>query len=244
MKLFSLTIIVLLSLLVCNAQNSKPETLTNKMVVDLVKAQFSADTIIKKIQTAASVNFDTGTEDLIKLKNSGVEEKIIRAMLDRDTSTSPVRSSSPPTGVIDGTNSQEKEKPKKFSVKEKFFTFDLKACKNSGGDIVCELMITNNDNSSRGIQFGYTHYRSFMIDDKGNEYKASDNKIANREDSGMMLLGNGLTVRARVVFDNVPSDTASIKSLTLWFNSQSGVIDYAGNNRPFKVEFRDLPLMQ
>jgi hypothetical protein len=62
----------------------------------------------------------------------------------------------------------------------------------------------------------------------------------------MMSLGSKLTVRARVVFDNVPKDTISIKSLNLWFGYHPGVVDYASFRQAttFKVEFRDVPITQ
>ena len=55
------------------AQNQKHAT-TNQDVIVMAKAQLSTELIIKQIQTADAVNFDTSPQDIIKLKHSGVEE--------------------------------------------------------------------------------------------------------------------------------------------------------------------------
>lgn len=251
MKLFYLTIIVTLSFMVCQAQNSKPETLTNKMVVSLVKAKFSADTIIKKIQTTASVNFDTGTEALIELKNSGVEERIITAMLDRAATNSPGKSGG--TGSAGGTNpsvnvttSQEKEKPKKFSMKAKYFTFDLIGCKGVGDTIQCDLRATNNDKDrERELVYPYGSI-STMIDDTGNRIRAYTQTIAGSR-GGREMLKEGVPVSVSVTFGGLKNISTTIKLLSIPFNTTpvpTGRIGGVFKGDYFAVEFRDVPVTQ
>jgi hypothetical protein len=251
MKLFNLTIIVILSFVVCHAQNSKPETLTNKMVVSLVKAKFSADTIIKKIQTAASVSFDTGTDALIELKNSGVEEKIITAILDRGATNTPVK----PSG-IDGASgastsvnvptSQEKEKPKKFSTKVKYFTFDLSECKGVGDTIKCDLRVTNNDKDrERELVYPYGSIPT-MIDDTGNRIKAYTKTIAGSA-GGREMLTEGVPVSVSVTFGGLKTIPTTIKLLSIPFNTTpvpTGRIGGVFKGDYFAVEFRDVPVTQ
>lgn len=64
---------------ICNAQQPQG-TLTNASVVKLVKAGFKEKTIITIIGSRPS-DFRLGTEELIELKRSGVNETIILAML-------------------------------------------------------------------------------------------------------------------------------------------------------------------
>src|SRR5947208_16604454 len=56
------------------------ETLTNQSVVEMVKAGLSERVIIAKIRTSPT-NFDTRTDALIALKNKGVSEQVIEAIM-------------------------------------------------------------------------------------------------------------------------------------------------------------------
>ena len=78
------------------AQSKKP--LTNQDVVHMVKAGFDNQTVIKAIQ-ANQTNFDVSPEALLALKNSGVNQTIIQAMLSRTTAeqNSPVSATSGPS---------------------------------------------------------------------------------------------------------------------------------------------------
>lgn len=258
MKLLCLLIIVMLSPLLCNAQDSKPETLTNKLVVDLVKAQFSADTIIKKIKTAASVKFDTGTDDLIKLKNSGVEEKIIQAMMDRTVLSSPVRANKPADVEIEpyvvsgasssgkASDSHGKEKINKFSLKKKFFTFDLTGCKGVGDTVRCELRVTNNDKDvERELVYPYGSTPT-MIDENGNLIRSNAKTIAGHT-GGKEMLTEGVPVSVSVTFQGLKNPPTSIKLLTLPFSTTpvpSGPVRGVLRSDTFLVEFRDVPVTQ
>jgi hypothetical protein len=70
--------ILLLSITIGSAQEKKP--LVNDDIIQMVKASFSEETIIKTIETSPC-NFDTSVQGLLALKFGGVSEKIINAML-------------------------------------------------------------------------------------------------------------------------------------------------------------------
>ncbi len=68
----------------CLAQTPNgQETVTNKVVMKMLKAKVSTDIIVKKIQVAPSVKFDLSSDDIIKLREDGVDDKIVLAMLER-----------------------------------------------------------------------------------------------------------------------------------------------------------------
>jgi hypothetical protein len=62
-------------------QTEKP--LDNAEVIKLTKADMGDVVIIAKIKSATSVQFATGTDDLIKLKAAGVSKDVMAALLDR-----------------------------------------------------------------------------------------------------------------------------------------------------------------
>jgi len=77
------------------AESEKP--LDNAEIVKLTKLDMGDAVIIAKIKSAANVQFATGTEDLVKLKEAGVSKNVMAAMLDR---SSPAKPSAPaPSGT-------------------------------------------------------------------------------------------------------------------------------------------------
>lgn len=60
--------------------------LNNNDIIKLTKLAMGDEVVISKIKTAKVVNFDTSTDDLVKLKESGVSGPVITAMLDRSVS--------------------------------------------------------------------------------------------------------------------------------------------------------------
>jgi hypothetical protein len=62
-----------------------PETLTNETVISLVKAGLGPETIVAKIGASAG-SYDTSTNALITLKQAGVPDSVIAAMLNRSKS--------------------------------------------------------------------------------------------------------------------------------------------------------------
>jgi hypothetical protein len=66
---------------VVGAADEKP--FDNAEIVKLTKADLGDAVIIAKIKSAPSVQFATGTDDLVKLKQSGVSKDVIAAMIER-----------------------------------------------------------------------------------------------------------------------------------------------------------------
>ena len=58
------------------------KVLTNADIVQMQKAGLSEEIILSKI-TGSPVNFDIGTQDLIRLKEAGVNDNIINAMVQK-----------------------------------------------------------------------------------------------------------------------------------------------------------------
>src|SRR5438128_2102011 len=80
-------LVVALSVMVHAQQrpaSGQRETLTNEAIINLSKAHFKENTIISLIRTS-SVAFDISTPKLIELKKRGVSERIVMAMIERQT---------------------------------------------------------------------------------------------------------------------------------------------------------------
>lgn len=65
----------------CLAVPAQAETLNNEAVVQLVSVGLGDEAIIAKIESSPS-NFETGTDDLIALKNANVSSSVIAAMIE------------------------------------------------------------------------------------------------------------------------------------------------------------------
>jgi hypothetical protein len=65
------------------AQTSSTAAMTNADVVKLAKLGFGSEIIKEKINGASTVNFKLEVDDLVKLKNAGVSQDVISAMLKR-----------------------------------------------------------------------------------------------------------------------------------------------------------------
>ncbi len=72
--------------------------LANGQVVEMVKAGFDEETIVSVIQTSPS-NFDTSVQGLLMLKNAGVSQGIIRAMVLKSGAGNRTSSSSQQNGA-------------------------------------------------------------------------------------------------------------------------------------------------
>ena len=75
----------------------QPELLTNETIIALVKSGLGPETVVAKIN-ATRGTYDTSTNGLIQLKQAGVPDPVIAAMLNR--SKSPVLAGA----VADNTN--------------------------------------------------------------------------------------------------------------------------------------------
>jgi hypothetical protein len=78
LSLLPLLAVGLLALPALAGQTQKP--LTNADIVNMTKQGFEAALIVKDIQSSAT-NFDTSPQALIDLKNAGVDQSVIAAML-------------------------------------------------------------------------------------------------------------------------------------------------------------------
>jgi hypothetical protein len=72
---------------------AKPQSvstaLTNKDILDMVKAGLTADVIVAKIKSSAT-SFETSPTVLTELKTAGVPDAVILAMVDRPSSGTPI----------------------------------------------------------------------------------------------------------------------------------------------------------
>lgn len=83
MLVLSAVSIPLLTPSTAHAQSSSSAAMTNADVVKLAKLGFSSEIIKEKINGASTVNFKLDVDDLVKLKNAGVSQDVISAMLKR-----------------------------------------------------------------------------------------------------------------------------------------------------------------
>jgi hypothetical protein len=77
-----------------------PSAITNEDVIKLAKLGFGDDVIIAKIQGAAFVSFKLETDDLVALKESGVSQPIIAAMIKKASSPSSGTIIDTPMGAV------------------------------------------------------------------------------------------------------------------------------------------------
>jgi TolB-like protein len=140
-------------------------------------------------------------------------------------------------------------------VEAKSFTFQLLQCSRLGGTVSCDLLITNND-TERKLAFNKAETgRSFQparpygsppidridsvfYDDMGNSHPWRGGQIANS--TGWAVLVSGVQTKARITFDDIPSQVTRCALLSLSF--ETAKIGGNGWNETFKVEFRGVPL--
>ena len=103
----SLKVAVLLIAMAFAGSAFAAKALTNSDVIKLSKLGLGTEAVTAKIRESAEVDFNLETDDLVKLKQAGVESKVIAAMLDR---VAPRRSASASaqgdlTAIVRGTDS-------------------------------------------------------------------------------------------------------------------------------------------
>lgn len=79
---------------------AEEQALRNADIIKLTKIAMGDEVIIAKIKTVREVNFDTSTDDLVKLKESGVSKPVIAAMLERSMSAGAVSGSPLAKGAV------------------------------------------------------------------------------------------------------------------------------------------------
>lgn len=90
----ALTFALLVSPAMLLAQDAKngAEVLTNDQVITMVKAGLSTPIVVNKIR-ASKTNFNTSTDELIRLKQAHIPDEIVAAMFDASSHASSVSSS-------------------------------------------------------------------------------------------------------------------------------------------------------
>src|SRR5687767_9214674 len=82
-KLSLLFMFMMVSIFLIGSTNTfaQEDVLTNDEVISLAKAGLNGTIIVNKIRTSKS-NFDMSTDALIKLKQAGISDEIVNAMLE------------------------------------------------------------------------------------------------------------------------------------------------------------------
>lgn len=87
-KLFWILVVLFMAFGLSSAQEPMDAVLTNSGVIDLVKANLSENIIVTKIKNS-KCEFDTSSGGLVKLKESGVADAIITAMIEAGSKAVP-----------------------------------------------------------------------------------------------------------------------------------------------------------
>jgi TolB-like protein len=131
------------------------------------------------------------------------------------------------------------------------FTFELVQCTRSGGTVACDLLITNNDverqltfENRRNVVNGTVvpSGNSVLYDNLGNSHRWRAGQIANSATGAVLV--SGVPTKARITFDDIPSQVTSCSLVSLSFENLSAgpVRVYGSSGQVFKVEFRNVPL--
>jgi hypothetical protein len=92
--IFSSLLVLFLCVALYSSVAAQDEAMTNDEVISLTKAGLSPSIIIGKIRSGKS-NFDLSTDSLIKLKQAGVSDDIVAAMLEAKSGKSTASSAGP-----------------------------------------------------------------------------------------------------------------------------------------------------
>ena len=90
--MLTLFVAVLVSLISFTVVQAQDEAMTNEEVISLAKAGLSPSIIVGKIRSGKT-NFDLSTDSLIKLKQAGVSDDIVSAMLEAKSGRSTISDS-------------------------------------------------------------------------------------------------------------------------------------------------------
>lgn len=95
--IFSLLLVVILCTALSSNVIAQDEVMTNDQVIELTKAGLSQSIIIGKIRTSKT-SFDLSTDSLIRLKQAGVSDEIVAAMLEAKSGKSTAAATSSSAG--------------------------------------------------------------------------------------------------------------------------------------------------
>ena len=113
-RLGTLLLLVLALLMTCSLTRGQgPAPLSNADIIKMVHLKFGDNVIVAKIKSSAC-NFDTSMDALVKLKQAGVSDAVLAAMVEAGTTATPAAPSpaTPPTTIgteVSGTNSYPTE---------------------------------------------------------------------------------------------------------------------------------------
>ena len=93
--IFSSLLIAVLCLAFYSNVQAQSDVMTNDEVISLTKAGLSQSIIIGKIRTSKS-DFDLSTDSLIKLKQAGISDEVVTAMLEAKSGKSTAAAAGPP----------------------------------------------------------------------------------------------------------------------------------------------------
>ncbi len=134
-------------------------------------------------------------------------------------------------------------------VTVKNLTIEMINCKKSGSDIICQLLITNND-QDRVLGVWYTgtaakNHPTRIFDNSGNEYWANSVQIANKTAKFdytvssrilELLFINGVTVRSSfAISGDLLSEANSVSLFEFWL---------VEGDTNFKIQFRNIPITE
>jgi len=117
------------------------------------------------------------------------------------------------------------------------FKFDLTSCKLQNKNVRCDINVISFDSDRMLTIINNWSSRSSFYDNQGNQFNVTRLRLGNKEMAGRNLsskLISGITTKLSVVFENVSSRTTTVSLLDL---------DAQTNNRKFKVQFRNIPLI-
>ncbi len=113
------------------AQSAQPasDVLTNADVIKMVKAKLGDDIIISTVNTS-DCNFDTSVNGMVKLKEAGVSDPVIKAMRDVQAAANAPANDQGPASQPDAQPAQPQGPPPvpgqlSFSVKHRHYIFNL-----------------------------------------------------------------------------------------------------------------------
>ena len=87
-----LMVILVAGVIAVGQDNTATEVLTNEKVITMVQAGLPANIIVNKIR-ASKTNFNTSTDELIRLKQANVHDDVINAMVNPNAGPLPNGSS-------------------------------------------------------------------------------------------------------------------------------------------------------
>jgi TolB-like protein len=114
----------------------------------------------------------------------------------------------------------------------------LLGCRAAGGNVSCNLMLTNETQEDRQfrLMLKFYEFSATLIDDQSNEYRSTGGSLGrlSSDNDGYLetTLVPGIPLKAAVRFRDVPDTVSGIRLLRVKF--------YANEN--LNADFRDLPL--